>query len=184
MRVERRRSLIVGVVIAAGVVVACALAALLVVMLRGGADEPGTDAHHPHPEPTESADGAATAAIRQIFTWRPAEQSGPWDALHAASDVLTGPLAQAAAQRPADEPLPRQWDAWAASADVVVGAVEIVGSPMGPNDDKGPVTLILRQVVQHRDGSTTPLPEMTVQVDMVRDGPTWKAAQYRFEQAR
>ena len=55
---------------------------------------------------------------------------------------------------------------------------------MGPNDDKGPVTLILRQVVQHTDGSTTPLPEMTVQVDMVRDGPTWKAAQYRFEQAR
>lgn len=183
MQASRRQLIIAGVIVA-GAVTACLVAVLVVVMVRAGSDEPGTDAHHAIPEPSESADGAASAAMRQIFTWRPAEQAGPWDALAAAaeSDRLTGPLSEAAAQRPADEPLPTQWASWAASGDVVVAATERVGEPAEPDVPEATVRLILRQVVQHTDGSATPLAEMPVVVDMVRDGATWNAAEYRFEQ--
>ncbi|MDV3357183.1 hypothetical protein [Dietzia sp. IN118] len=184
MEAEQRRLLIIAGVIAAGVVAVCVVVTLVVVMLRTGGDEPGTDAHHVHAEPTETAEGAARAAMRQIFTWRPAEQAGPWDALHAAADTLTGPLAEAAAERPASEPLPRQWAAWAASGDVVVGAVELASDPVDPHAPRAEVRLILRQVVQHADGDTTPLPEMAAQVVVVREGHTWKAAQYRLEMTR
>lgn len=181
MDTNRRRSLIIAGVIAASTVAAFLVAVLLVLLVRSGQDEPGTDAHHAHPEPSETAEGAASAAIQQIFSWRPAEQAGPWDALHAASQSLTGQLAEAAAERPVDEPLPSQWSAWATSGDVVVAATERTGQPADPDADQAQVTLRLRQVVQHTDGSATPTPEMTVVVDMVRDGPTWRAAKYRFQ---
>lgn len=183
MEMNRRRSLIIAGVIAAGTAVAVLVAVVLVLVVRAGQDELGTDAHHVLPEPAASAEGAATAAVRQIFTWRPAEQDGPWDALHtaAANDAVTGVLAEAAAQRPAAEPLPAQWSSWADSGDVVVAATELVGPPADPDAPDAVVHLVLRQVVQHTDGSATPLPEMTVAVDMVRAGPTWRAAEYRFE---
>ena len=183
MDTSRRRSLIIAGVIAASVVAAIVVAVAVVALVRAGQDELGTDAHHVHAEPSESAEGAATAAVRQIFTWHPAEQEGPWDALHAAAanDAVTGVLADAAAERPADEPLPRQWSGWADSGDVVVAATELTGEPVDPAAQEAAVYLVLRQVVQHSDGSATPLPEMTVAVDMVRDGPIWRAAEYRFQ---
>lgn len=179
MDMSRRRLVIAGVV-AATVVVVAVVATAAALMLRAGHAEPGTDADHAHPDPSAVAEEAAALAIGQIFSWRPAEQAGPWDALHAASDTLTGTLAQAAEQRPADEPLPRQWAAWARSGDVVVGAVEIAGTRTDPEASETTVRLLVRQVVRHSDGTTTPLPEMTVLVDMVRLGHDWKAAEYRI----
>jgi len=183
MDTSRRRTLIIAGVIAASTVAAVVVVAVLVLLVQAGREEPGTDADHVHPEPSETAEGAATAAVRQIFTWRPAEQSGPWDALHAAAetDAVTGRLAEAAAERPDTEPLPRQWAAWADSGDVVVAATELASEPADPHAPDADVRLILRQVVQHDDASTTPLEEMTVVVEMVRDGHTWRAAEYRFE---
>lgn len=181
MDTNRRRSLIIAGVVVASTLAAILVATLLVLLVRSGGDETGTDAHHAPPEPSETAEGAASAAIQQIFSWRPAEQAGPWDALHSASDSLTGVLAQGAAERPVDEPLPPQWSAWASSGDVVIAATERTGKPADPDAEAAQVTLRLRQVVQHTDGSATPTPEMTVVVDMVRDGSTWLAAEYRFQ---
>lgn len=181
METNRRRSLIIAGVIAAGTVAVVLVAVLIVLVVRLGQDELGTDAHHAHAEPSETAEGAAVAALQQISSWRPAEQAGPWDALHAASDSLTGQLAKAAAERPVDEPLPPQWSMWAGSGDVVIAATERTGSPVDPDASTAQVSLVLRQIVQHSDGSSTPMPEMTVVVDMVRDGHTWRAAEYRFQ---
>lgn len=181
MDTNRRRSMIIAGVVAASMLAAVLVAVLLVPLVRSGDDEYGTDAHHAHPEPSETAEGAASAAIQQIFSWRPADQAGPWDALHAASESTTGKLAEAASERPVDEPLPPQWSSWASSGDVVIAATERTGQPVDPDASTAQVPLILRQVVQHADGSATPMPEMTVAVDMVRDGFTWRAAEYRFQ---
>lgn len=179
-----RRRLIIAAVVAIVTVVLAVVATTVVLLLRSSTEEHGTDAHEPHPDPFATAEGAASMVIGQIFSWRPAEQEGQWDSLHATAAHLTGPLAVAARERPDPEPLPREWMAWAEANDTIVGAVEVDSDQVDPHAAEGQVRLVVRQVVQHYGGGTTPLPEMTILVRMVNEGHAWKAAEYRISEIK
>lgn len=179
MNPNRLRRIAIGVV--------AALAAVLVVGMIAVAwwlydpdpgRETGTDAHI-HADPTSSAEGVAQAVVGQIFTWQPAAQEGPWDSLPPIADKLTGPLAQEAAQRPENEPLPKQWLTWAEDNSRIVGATELADSS-GDETHKS-VTVTLRQRVMHEDGDVTPLPEMNAVVELVNEPDGWKAESYELE---
>lgn len=158
-------------------------AAVLGVVWFGGDDDPGhagTDAHHSHIERTETAEGVAEDVMGQIFSYRPAGQEGPWDSMHAASELLTGQMARAAAERPEREPLPPSWLAWAESNDRVVAATKVLSSTAGDGAATD-VTVSVRQRVVHPGGDVTPQPDMTATVTVVDTAEGFKVDSYQLE---
>ena len=178
----RRRRLIAVTALVAAVVVAIIVAALAAWALydpdAGEAGHTGTDAHE-HIEPGSDAAGAAQEAMTAIFTWRPAGQEGPWDSMHATEHLFTGRLADAAAQRPDPEPLPKQWLAWAEENARIAGATEVTDTYV--DADTGQVRVVVKQRVMHSDGDVTPLPDMTALVDVIDTADGWKAENYQLE---
>lgn len=165
------------------IVVVVVAAAVLGVMWFGGDDDPGhagTDAHHSHIERTETAEGVAEDVMGQMFTWQPAAQEGPWDSMHAAADLLTGRMAQAAQTRPEREPLPPSWLAWAESNDRVVAATKVLSSEeTGAGATE--VSVSVRQRVVHPGGEVTPQPDMTATVAVVDTAEGFKVDSYQLE---
>ena len=159
------------VAVTGAVVLAVVVAAVAAALMLSSSDEPGTDAHE-QIDPITTADEVAVAVMVGAHTWSPADQQSPWDALHAISDRLTGPMAQAASARPDPDPTPRQWDAWARSGDRVIGAADLAAGQKSVN---------VQQQVLHPDGETTPLEQITVTVDLERTGDQWKAANYQYD---
>jgi|SRR5699024_3886330 len=170
------------VAVTGAVVLAVVVAAVAAALMLSSSDEPGTDAHE-QIDPITTADEVAVAVMVGAHTWSPADQQSPWDALHAISDRLTGPMAQAASARPDPDPTPRQWDAWARSGDRVIGAADLAAGQKSVNDDAHTAERVVHvhQQVLHPDGETTPLEQITVTVDLERTGDQWKAANYQYD---
>ncbi len=173
-----------------GIVGAVTIAAVIVFLARGSDTPPpaGTDAGIAiDPSATDPA-GVATAVMSGVYTWQPAVQDSPWEALHAQRDHLTGPMATAATTPPdpAPQPIP-EWSAWARSGDIVTAlatpdtsiysngtATEVDG------DNQATVAITIDRVVQHSSGEITPFTGYTGAVDLERTDDGWKVSNYRL----
>ncbi|MFC8181565.1 hypothetical protein ACFULT_22030 [Rhodococcus sp. NPDC057297] len=158
----------------------------LIVLAFGGTDapeQPGTDAGHAiDPIGTEPAD-IAVAVMSGIFTWQPAVQGSPWDALHSQRQYLTGPMATAAAQPPEQAPAPLpDWAAWTRSNDTITAVVQLDGEPV-TNADTATVPVTISQTVQHTDGYATPYTTYAATIELHSDLDTWHVANYRLTRA-
>lgn len=181
MEFRRRRAIAVAVVAVVTVV-----AAVLVGLAAWALYEPdsgehtGTDAHM-HSNPEADAVGVAEAAMTAVYSWRPAGQEGPWDSMNATSYLFTGRLAEAAAQRPTPEPMPKQWFAWAEENARITAATEVGDTQI--DGEAGQVEVRILQRVMHNDGDVTPLPDLNARVDVVDTADGWKAENYELEAA-
>ena len=173
-----------------GIAGAVVIAAVTVFLARGSDTPPpaSTDAGIAiDPSATDPA-GVATAVMSGVYTWQPAVQDSPWEALHAQRDNLAGSMATAAATPPdpAPQPIP-EWSAWARSGDIVTAlaapdtsiytngtATEIDG------DNQATVAITIDRVVQHRSGAITPFTGYTGAVDLERTDDGWKVSNYRL----
>ncbi|OAK53802.1 hypothetical protein [Rhodococcoides kyotonense] len=175
-----RRAL--AVLIGLGLVVTAAIA-VLVVLTFGGTDRPdppGTDAGYSiSPIGTGPAD-VAVAVMSGVFTWQPAIQDSPWNALHAQHDRLTGPMAIAAEHppTPAPKPLP-EWAAWARSGDTITAVVRPDSEPV-VNGNTAAVLVTIAQTVLHANGESTPYFTYTATVDVEQRSDEWRVANYRL----
>nr|WP_255495047.1 hypothetical protein [Cryobacterium sp.]QJS06128.1 hypothetical protein [Cryobacterium sp.] len=184
----------------AGIVFAClgivgviAVAAVIVFVFRGPdtPPPPGTDAGIAIDPSATDPVGVATSVMSAVYTWQPAVQDSPWDALHAQRDNLTGPMATAAATPPdpAPQPIP-EWSAWARSGDIVTAVAQPDTSVYTDGtaaemdgDTQATVAVTIDRVVQHRSGETTPFTGYTGAVDLERTDDGWKVANYRLASA-
>lgn len=168
-----------------GIVGAVAIAAVIVFFSRGSDTPPpaGTDAGIAiDPSATDPA-GVATAVMSGVYTWQPAVQDSPWEALHAQRDHLTGPMATAATTPPdpAPQPIP-EWSAWARSGDIVT-ALAKVDNDFADATETVVVPVTISQTVQHTSGEITPYTTYTATVDVERTDDGWKVANYRLDNA-
>jgi len=170
--------------IAAYLVLLVALITITAVALWWRAGDPatdeGTDALEKLAEPTSNVITEAESIMVGLHTWDPAHQQSPWDAMHATKDKLTGRLGRAAQSRPEPDPAPRQWAAWAASGDRVIGTAQGVAGQTPTEFNTATVAVEVRQVVVHPDGATTPRQTMTADVSMIWEGDSWKAEYFQF----
>lgn len=184
----------------AGIVFAClgivgviAIAAVVVFVFRGPdtPPPPGTDAGITIDPSATDPVGVATSVMSGVYTWQPAVQDSPWDALHAQHDNLTGPMATAAATPPDTTPQPiPEWSAWARSGDVVTAVARPDTSVYADGtatemdgDNQATVALVIDRVVQHRSGEITPFTGYTGAVDLEHTDDGWKVANYRLVSA-
>lgn len=178
-----------------GAVVALIAAVLVVVALnhqRNTSPPPsaGTDSHVEHGDPLAPEGAApetvASNAMSIMFSWKPAEDESGWDALHRASDLVTGQLAAAAATPPT--PLPRpvsEWDSWARSGDVVSASTVVpAGKTATVTGSTAIVPVQISQTVLHPDGDMTPYKKMPATVELTQVNGTWLVDTYRIETAR
>lgn len=168
-----------------GIVGAVAIAAVIVFLSRGSDTPPqaGTDAGIAiDPSATDPA-GVATSVLSGVYTWQPAVQDSPWEALHEQRDNLTGPMAIAAAARPDPAPQPMsEWFAWSRSSDIVTAVTTVDGEP-SIGTGKASVPVAISQTVQHTSGEITPYTAYTATVDLERTDHGWKVANYRLDNA-
>ncbi|MBW4781983.1 hypothetical protein O4160_15170 [Rhodococcus sp. IEGM 1401] len=168
-----------------GIVGAVTIAAAIVFFSRGSDTPPraGTDAGIAiDPSATDPA-GVATSVMSGVYTWQPAVQDSPWEALHEQRDNLTGPMATAAAARPIPAPQPMsEWSAWSRSSDIVTAITTLDGEP-SIGTGKATVPVVISQTVQHTSGEITPYTAYTATVDLERTDHGWKVANYRLDNA-
>lgn len=176
-----------------GIVGAVVIAAAIVFVSRGSDTPPpaGTDAGIAiDPSATDPA-GVATAVMSGVYTWQPAVQDSPWEALHAQRDHLTGSMATAAATPPdpAPQPIP-EWSAWARSGDIVTALAKPDTSIYAngtatemDGDNQATVAVTIDRVVQHNSGEITPFTGYTGAVDLERTDDGWKVSNYRLVSA-
>lgn len=161
----------------------------VVFLTRTSAPTPqtGTDSHIGEGDPLSpvgaAPDTVATNAMAIIFGWKPATDTSGWDALHRASDLLTGELAAAAAAPPSTSPRPvPEWDSWARSGDVVSASTTVsAGRSTTLSGSTSSVPVDISQTVLHPDGAMTPYARMTATVDLVNVDGTWLVDTYRIE---
>lgn len=181
-----RRSLIVALIMAAAVTVTAAVGFMVTrsqVGTNATTPAPG-DADHRvlGPQPAgASARVAAQTALAVMFGWRPAVESSPGAALARACPWLTGDLARDADAPAATGLRPHpDWQAWRRSGDVVTATAE--AEQAGECADEScslPVTV--RQVVLHRDGSSTPYRTLQVVAVVHRTDHGWRLGSYHLD---
>lgn len=165
-----------------GLVGVVAVAALTVFLFRGSESlpPPGTDAGIAiDPSATDPA-GVAASVMSGVFTWQPAVQDSPWEALHSQQGSLAGQMATAAAAPPS--PLPQampEWSAWSRSGDVVTAVTKLDGEPT-IESDTATVPVIISQTVQHISGEITPYTTYTATVVLEKQSDAWQVANYRL----
>lgn len=176
----KKSLLLVGAVTAIVVIVAAVAFALV----RSNSQPAPTDEHeHLHDPRTASAEEAATAAMTGLLTWTPAQQSGPWEAASAIAPQLTGNLAAYAASPDGNgEPVPENWESWAAGGDRVQGfaVVSPDNKEAAAASPVATVTVDVEQRVWHPDGDMTPLTKGTVNVTVELVDEQWKASNYSY----
>jgi hypothetical protein len=165
-----------------GIVGTIVVAALIVFAFRGSETPPppATDAGIAiDPSPTDPA-GVATSVMSGVYTWQPAVQDSPWDALHAQRDNLSGQMATAAATPP--DPMPQpipEWAAWSRGNDTVTSIVRPAGETAVAGDT-ATVPVTISQTVQHKDGSITPYLTLSATVHLENRSDTWTVSMYRL----
>lgn len=169
--------------VAAVILIAGAVALLLTARdTDTGGHTPGGDGEYGTLGPQPQGADAATAAkygLIAMFSWQPANDYGPGAAMARATPWLTGYLAAEATGSPAPgiRALP-EWTAWRADGDTVTALVTITGTGQ-PANGESLVTAEVRQIVQHRDNTTTPWRVMTVAASVSDTAAGWKLANYR-----
>jgi hypothetical protein len=175
-----------------GAFVAVAVLITGVLVIRSGLSTPttqeGSDSHH-HGDPLAPQDATpsevARNALSVIFAWQPAQDASPWDALHRAEDLVTGPLEEAAATSPTPAPAPpSEWAAWKRGGDTLTAAVTVTEDPV-ISGTIATTTAQLKQVVLHADGDSTPYMTMTATVTLAQDSDgVWRVSNYQLRANR
>ncbi|MGW5268281.1 hypothetical protein ACWEQ4_06485 [Rhodococcus sp. NPDC003994] len=172
-----------GAVLAAVAVVALIAVGTALVVLTGttsSEDKGGTDAGFALDPISDDPTSVATVVMAGIYTWQPSVQGSTWDALHAQSAFLTGPMATAAATPPTPAPRPiSEWAGWARSDDTVTAAVEASGEAV-VDGDSATVPVTISQTVLHRSRESTPFTTYTADVTLHRVDGSWTVANYRI----
>lgn len=166
--------------VAAAVLAAVAVVALIAVGTTSSEDKGGTDAGFAIDPISDDPTSVATVVMAGIYTWQPSVQNSTWDALHAQSAFLTGPIATAAATPPDPAPRPiSEWTGWAASDDTVTAAVDASGETV-VDGDTATVPVTITQTVLHRSRESTPFTTYTADVTLHRVDDSWTVANYRI----
>ncbi|MAU83111.1 MAG: hypothetical protein CME34_14845 [Gordonia sp.] len=164
------------------------LAIVLIAALAGcsGSDDTTEPAHdHDHGEHYSSPPGLPdraepigvfTTTVTTMFSWQPATDTSPTDALRRTRATLTGQALDSANSSATVRPS-AQWGAWKQSLDVVTARVEgasaVVISP-----DKASARGTVIQTVLGIDATVTSFRKFTVTADLVRVDGQWKVATY------
>ena len=163
-------------------------AIVLIAALAGcsGSDDTTEPAHdHDHGEHYSSPPGLPeraepigvfTTTVTTMFSWQPATDTSPTDALRRTRATLTG-QALASADSPATVRPSAQWGAWKQSLDVITARVEGASAVLiSPQKASARGTVI--QTVLGIDATVTSFRKFTVTADLVRVDGQWKVATY------
>ncbi|MBY6436119.1 hypothetical protein HQ602_06945 [Rhodococcus kroppenstedtii] len=183
-RTTSRAPGVAGAVLAAVAVAALIAVGTALVVLTGTTrsegERGGTDAGFAIDPVLGDPTSVATVVMAGIYTWQPSVQGSTWDALHAQSAFLTGPMATAAATPPTPAPRPiSEWAGWARSDDTVTAAVEASGETV-VDGDSATVPVTISQTVLHRSRESTPFTTYTADVTLHRVDDAWRVANYRI----
>ncbi|WP_435084047.1 hypothetical protein [Gordonia hongkongensis] len=164
------------------------IAIVLIAALAGcsGSDDTTEPAHdHDHGEHYSSPPGLPerdepigvfTTTVTTMFSWQPATDTSPTDALRRTRATLTGQALDSANSSATVRPS-AQWGAWKHSLDVITARVEgasaVLISPQKASTH-GTVT----QTVLGIDATVTSYRKFTVTAELVRIDGQWKVATY------
>lgn len=123
---------------------------------------------------------AAAAAMKALMSWQPAEQASPQDSAAAISERLTGELGQYAAAGEPDPVLPRLWDTWAVSGDMVNAVAETTDLEFNDEETAAQASVTVEQSVWHPDGRITPYSRFDADVWVIVEDGKWKAQRYEI----
>jgi Mce-associated membrane protein len=164
------------------------LAIVLIAALAGcsGSDDTAEPAHdHDHGEhystPPGLPDraepiGVFTTTVTTMFSWQPATDTSPTDALRRTRATLTG-QALASADSSATVRPSAQWGAWKQSLDVITARVDNASAVL-ISPDKASARGTVIQTVLGIDATVTSFRKFTVTADLVRVDGQWKVATY------
>ena len=164
------------------------LAIVLIAALAGcsGSDDTTEPAHdHSHGEHYSSPPGLPdraepigvfTTTVTTMFSWQPATDTSPTDALRRTRATLTG-QALASADSSATVRPSAQWGAWKQSLDVITARVEGASAVL-ISPDKASARGTVIQTVLGIDATVTSFRKFTVTADLVRVVGQWKVATY------
>ncbi|HLS79526.1 MAG TPA: hypothetical protein VK083_22320 [Nocardia sp.] len=129
----------------------------------------------PAPDPV-TAEGVAVTALREIFTWRPADEEHG-ESMRRARKYLGPSLIRTLDSAPAEEPSPSlRWAEWA-KAGARVEAFTFASGERPPGQGEGAVQQFkigIEQTVVYPDGRTEALPATTVIATVVETGEGWR----------
>ena len=164
------------------------IAIMLIAALAGcsGSDDTTEPTHnHDHGEHYSSPPGLPdraepvrvfTTTVTTMFSWQPATDTSPTDALRRTRATLTG-QALAAADSPATVRPSAQWGAWKQSLDVITARVDNASAVL-ISAEKASAQGTVTQTVLGVDATVTPLRTFTVTAELVRVDDHWKVATY------
>ncbi|MBH0774948.1 hypothetical protein IT779_01445 [Nocardia sp. NEAU-351] len=134
----------------------------------------------PAPDPV-TPDGVAVAALTEIYSWRPAEESQ--DASLARARKWLGPsLIRVVDTAAADAPKPTlQWSDWAAAKATVRAFTFASGErpPSGGDPNLEQYKIGIEQTVVYPNGRSEQLPPTTVIATVVRTADGWRLDAFR-----
>ncbi|MFT4398107.1 hypothetical protein ACLTEW_24590 [Gordonia lacunae] len=164
------------------------LAIVLIAALAGcsGSDDTTEPAHdHDHGEHYSSPPGLPdraepigvfTTTVTTMFSWQPATDTSPTDALRRTRATLTGQALDSANSSATVRPS-AQWGAWKQSLDVITARVEGASAVL-ISPDKASARGTVIQTVLGIDATVTSFGKFTVTADLVRVDGQWKVATY------
>ncbi|SDT92678.1 hypothetical protein [Gordonia westfalica] len=164
------------------------LAIVLIAALAGcsSSDDTTEPAHdHDHGEHYSSPPGLPdrvepigvfTTTVTTMFSWQPATDTSPTDALRRTRATLTGQALASADSSAAVRPS-AQWGAWKQSLDVVTARVEGASAVL-ISPDKASARGTVIQTVLGIDATVTSFRKFTVTAELVRVDGQWKVATY------
>ncbi|AFR51519.1 MULTISPECIES: hypothetical protein [Gordonia] len=120
--------------------------------------------------------GVFTTTVTTMFSWQPATDTSPTDALRRTRATLTG-QALASADSPATVRPSAQWGAWKHSLDVITARVEGASAVL-ISPQKASAHGTVTQTVLGIDATVTSYRKFAVTAELVRIDGHWKVATY------
>ncbi|QGP90658.1 hypothetical protein GKZ92_23415 (plasmid) [Gordonia sp. 135] len=120
--------------------------------------------------------GVFTTTVTTMFSWQPATDTSPTDALRRTRATLTG-QALASADSPATVRPSAQWGAWKQSLDVITARVDNASAVL-ISPQKASAHGTVTQTVLGIDATVTSYRKFTVTAELVRIDGHWKVATY------
>ena len=120
--------------------------------------------------------GVFTTTVTTMFSWQPAADTSPTDALRRTRATLTGQALDSADSSATVRPS-AQWGAWKQSLDVITARVDNASAVL-ISPDKASARGTVIQTVLGIDATVTSFRKFTVTADLVRVDGQWKVATY------
>lgn len=120
--------------------------------------------------------GVFTTTVTTMFSWQPATDTSPTDALRRTRATLTG-QALASADSPATVRPSAQWGAWKHSLDVITARVDNASAVL-ISPQKASAHGTVTQTVLGIDATVTSYRKFTVTAELVHIDGHWKVATY------